>query len=112
MLSGEFEGTFSDNTVTNAPVEGDYLVTIRDPSETILPPPPDITAFTRGTNDWMITFVSTQQVNYAILTNSDLTLPFPRIPLTSVAGENGTTTVRVHPQERTLFFRIEAQTTP
>jgi len=108
-LSGDFEGTFSDNTATNAPVEGDYIVTIRNPSEIIAPPPPDITAFIPDANGWLLTFVSTQQVNYAVLTNSDLTLPFPRVPITTVAGENGTTTVHVQPQAPKLFFRVEAQ---
>lgn len=91
-------------------VEGETSILIADPAAQAIPPPPDITAFIPDANGWLLTFVSTQQVNYAVLTNSDLTLPFPRVPITTVAGENGTTTVRVQPQAPKLFFRVEAQT--
>ncbi|MBO4288040.1 MAG: hypothetical protein J5985_07755, partial [Kiritimatiellae bacterium] len=85
-------------------IEGDTMVTIPDPSAVVLPPVPDITTFARTDAGWQLTFVSTQNVSYAVLTNA--TPVFGGAEYTTVEGADGTTTVTVRTQTPRLFFKI------
>ena len=107
LSEGKFRGRFTDNTETNATVAGDTIVTIPDPSAIVIPPVPDITAFVRMDAGWQLTFVSTQNVSYAVLTNA--TPVFGGAEYTEVEGLNGTTTVTIRSTEPSLFFKVRSR---
>lgn len=109
-LDGEVTGdydAFYAQSETNAVVFGDAVVTIRDPSAVVIPPVPDITAFMRTDAGWRLTFVSTQNVSYAVLTNA--TPVFGGAEYATIEGDAGTTTVTVPADAPRLFFKIRSK---
>lgn len=92
-------------------IYGDYKVTIPETPEPAVIPTPDILALApagTGTGAWTLSFVSTQNVSYAVETNASLSASAWATAATA-QGANGSTSVTVPSASASLFFRVKAQ---